>query len=204
MSNEENQNLEEDTETTLEASGTERHREPNSPETDQDMNRESGEDSLILEQQERIADLERQLDEVKDAHLRKVAELENIKKRIQRDKTQLFDTARITAIEEFLPVNDDLKRTIKALEESAESESDSVMLNGIRMIGKKFDDVLKRFQIERIDESGVPFDVDLHDALLRQKPEDDQIGSDVVLQVVESGYKMGDRTIRHAKVIVSE
>ncbi|MEX2601393.1 MAG: nucleotide exchange factor GrpE [Balneolaceae bacterium] len=202
MSNEENRNLKEETETTLEASGSEKHEESNLSDMDQEMNRESGEDSLILEQQKRIAELERQLDEMKNAHLRKVAELENIKKRIQRDKAQLFDSARIAAIEEFLPVNDDLQRTIKALEES--TESDSGMLDGIRMIGKKFDDVLKRFQVERIDEAGVPFDVDLHDALLRQKPDDDQTGSDIVLQVVENGYRMGDRTIRHAKVIVSE
>jgi molecular chaperone GrpE len=64
--------------------------------------------------------------------------------------------------------------------------------------------VLNQHGVERIDEKMVPFNVDLHDAMMRRKPEDDSIESDIVLDVIENGYRMGDRTIRHAKVIVSE
>ncbi len=64
--------------------------------------------------------------------------------------------------------------------------------------------MLKKHGVERIDQEGVPFDVDVHDAMMRKKSEDEDIESDIVLNVVENGYRIGDRTIRHAKVIVSE
>ena len=159
------------------------------------------EDDLILEQQNRIDELERELEEAKEASLRRVAEMDNLRKRLQREKQQIFEQAKITALEDFLPINDDLIRTIEALEES---DADSSMLEGIKLIANKFKNVLEKKGVERIDETGVPFDVNIHDALFRQKPEDKSVQSDIVLQVVESGYKIDDRTMRHAKVIVSE
>jgi molecular chaperone GrpE len=64
--------------------------------------------------------------------------------------------------------------------------------------------VLTKHDVERINQTGVPFDVDLHDAMMRQKAEDGSVESGTVLQVIENGYRMGDKTLRHAKVIVSE
>ena len=105
------------------------------------------------------------------------------------------------AIEAFLPVNDDLRRTLEALEQA---NADKSFVDGVRLVADKFQDVLDRYNVERIDEEGVPFDVDLHDAMLRQPANDDSIESGTVLQVLESGYRIGDKTLRHAKVIVSE
>lgn len=169
------------------------------PETEEEL------EELVLEQQKRISELENQLEETRDAQLRKVAEFDNIKKRVQRDRAQMYDAVKKEVLEAILPINDDLQRTVKALEESSEQESGTKGIeDGIRMISNKFEDVLSRYDVVRIDETGVPFDVDLHDALMRQEPEDEEIDSDIVLQVLENGYKMGDRTIRHAKVIVSK
>jgi len=158
-------------------------------------------DDLILDQQNRIDELERELQEAKEASLRRVAEMDNLRKRLHREKQQIFEEAKITALRDFFPINDDLIRTLQALEES---EADPSMLEGIKLIANKFNDVLEKKDVERIDETGVPFDVDIHDALFRKKPEDKSVESDIVLQVVENGYKIDGRTIRHAKVIVSE
>lgn len=156
---------------------------------------------LLVSREQEIEALERELDEVKDNHLRKAAELENYRKRMQRERSQVYEKAKANALDDFLEINDDLQRTLKAAEEL---DVNDTLMDGVSLVANKFKEVLGKYGVERIDEEGVPFNVDLHDAMMRQKPEDDSIGSDMVLNVVESGYRMGDRTIRHAKVIVSE
>lgn len=156
---------------------------------------------LINEQKQMIEELKDEVQSVKDTQLRKAAEMENMRKRLERDRVQTFENARRAAVESFLPVNDDLLRTLNAMEEA---NAEPTYLDGIKMVANKFDDVLQKYGVERIDEDGVPFDVDLHDAMLRQKADDDSVESGTVLQVLENGYRIGDKTIRHAKVIVSE
>jgi len=156
---------------------------------------------LLAARDEEIEQLEEELAEAKDVHLRKAAELENYRKRVRRERSQVYETAKAKAIDDFLEVNDDLRRTLQAAEDL---EVNDTFMDGVMLVANKFKEVLDKHGVERIDEEGVPFNVDLHDAMMRQKPEDDSIESDMVLNVVESGYRMGDRTIRHAKVIVSE
>lgn len=158
-------------------------------------------DELVEEQQKRINELEEEIQSVKDNHLRKAAEMENFKKRLQRERESVYQKSRENAIEAFLPVNDDLRRTLEALEQA---NADKSFVDGVRLVADKFQDVLDRYNVERIDEEGVPFDVNFHDAMLRQPAKDDSIESGTVLQVLESGYRIGDKTLRHAKVIVSE
>lgn len=146
--------------------------------------------------------LREELEHQKQQVLRKVAEFENIKKRTQRERTQLFADAKVNAIKDFLPVYDDLSRSLA--EENVPESVPASFVNGLRMVHSKFHTTMKQYGVEPIDESGVPFDVNLHDALLRQPAPDKKTGSDVVLQVLEPGYKMGEKVIRHAKVIVTE
>ena len=156
---------------------------------------------LLVARDREVQELEQELGEAKDSHLRKAAELENYRKRVQRERSQVYETAKANALEDFLEINDDLQRTLKAAEEL---DVNDTLMDGVNLVANKFKEVLNKYGVERIDKEGVPFNVDLHDAMMRQKPEDDSIGSDIVLNVVEGGYRMGDRTIRHAKVIVSE
>lgn len=156
---------------------------------------------LLQNRERQIKQLEQEVTQAKGAHLRKAAELENYRKRVQKERSQVYETAKANALEDFLSINDDLRRTLKA---SEDLEVDQTFLDGVNLVASKFEDVLKKHGVERIDENLVPFDVDLHDAMMRQKPEDDSIESDMVLDVIENGYRIGDRTIRHAKVIVSE
>lgn len=162
---------------------------------------EHSEENENSEQLDRIEELEAELAHTKDSLLRKAAELENVRKRVQRERVQLFEEAKAGALEDFMPIADDLLRTLKAAEES---EIEDSFLEGVNLVADKFKNVLEKHGVERIDETGVPFDVNLHDAMMKQPAPDKKTGSDVVLQVLESGYKIGNRTIRHAKVIVSE
>lgn len=156
---------------------------------------------LLIAREQKIEELQSELSNAKDTHLRKAAELENYRKRMQRERSQIYEKAKASALEEFLDINDDLRRSLKAAEDL---DIDSTFMDGVLLVANKFDEVLKKYGVERIDEAGVPFDVDLHDAMMRQKSEDEDVDSDIVLDVIENGYRMGDRTIRHAKVIVSE
>lgn len=156
---------------------------------------------LLVARDNKIDELEQELSEAQDARLRKTADLENYRKRVQRERSQIYERAKANALEDFLDINDDLQRTLKAAEDL---EVNDTFMDGVTLVADKFREVLEKHGVERIDEEGVPFDVDLHDAMMRQKSEDDDIDSDIVLNVVESGYRIGDRTIRHAKVIVSE
>ncbi|GAB5408406.1 MAG: hypothetical protein BalsKO_07710 [Balneolaceae bacterium] len=156
---------------------------------------EKDEKEVLIEQ------LEKELSETKDALLRKAAELENVRKRVQRERISLFEDAKIAALEDFLPITEDMKR---ALGVSEGNNIEKSFLDGVKLVANKFEEVLNKYGVEAIDETGIPFDVNLHDAMLKQPASDKKTKSDTVLQVLESGYKIGNKIIKHAKVIVSE
>ena len=169
----------------------------NEPESSSEEDQLTLEETLTL----RVRELETDVKSLQDQQLRRAAETENMRKRLQRERVQLYEKSRIDAIESFLPIYDDLIRTLASMENS---DTESPYFEGVQMVVTKFNDVLTQAGLSRIDQTGVPFNVDEHDAMLRQKAPDETIESDTVLQVLESGYRVGDRTIRHAKVIVSE
>ncbi|MBR9919171.1 nucleotide exchange factor GrpE [bacterium] len=162
---------------------------------------EVSEEEAKDEKELRIEELESELAVAKDSVLRKAAELENVRKRVQKERFQLREQVKAEALQDFLPLNDDLLRTLDASKDSAVDEN---FLAGVEMVSSKFEDILAKHGIEKIDEINVPFDVNLHDALLRQPAPDEKTPSDTVLQVLERGYRMGEKVIKHAKVIVSQ
>lgn len=174
---------------------------PQADESTEGNENENEELNIIEAQQSKILSLENEIEQIKENHLRKAAEMENMKKRLQRERQQFFQVAKERAIQDFLPVSDDLLRTLDAMKEGGAHDA---YIDGIELVASKFDEVLTKHDVERIDQTGVPFDVDLHDAMMRQKAADDSVESGTVLQVIENGYRMGDKTLRHAKVIVSE
>ena len=174
-------------------------------EQDQEINAENETTESIEElkgdKDIRIEELENELSVAKDSMLRKAAELENVRKRVQKERFQLREQVKAEALEDFLPLNDDLLRTLDA---SKETEVEENFLKGVEMVSNKFAEILTKHGIEKIDAINVPFDVNLHDALLRQPAPDEKTPSDTVLQVLERGYRMGEKVIKHAKVIVSQ
>jgi molecular chaperone GrpE len=151
--------------------------------------------------EEATARLQAEVEQLRDTLLRRTAEFDNVKKRMLRERMQLLEDARFEALKTFLPVNDDLQRTLEA---ARDTEIPASFLEGVTMVADKFASILTSNGVEAIDKTGVPFDVNLHDALMRQPASDKKTPSDTVLQILETGYKAGDKIIRHAKVIVSE
>lgn len=158
-------------------------------------------EEVAEEELDLVAQLQNDLANTKDALLRKAAELENVRKRVQKERIALFEDARIQALQDIIPIAEDMNRTLEA---SASTEIDENFLQGVQMVASKFEQLFERYGVEPINQAQVPFDVDIHDAMLRQPTEDPAIPSNTVLQVLESGYKLGNRVIKHAKVIVSE
>jgi molecular chaperone GrpE len=153
------------------------------------------------EQEQEIIRLQEELAAAKDSLLRKAAELENVRKRVQRERAALYEDAKVAALQDFLPISEDLFRVLAATEEY---EVDGNFKSGVKLVADKFEEVFSKYGVEVIDQTGIPFDVNLHDALLRQPSPDEKTESDTVLQILENGFKIGNKIIKHAKVIVSE
>ena len=158
-------------------------------------------EEVIEEELDLVDQLQHDLANTKDALLRKAAELENVRKRVQKERIGLFEDARIQALQDIIPIAEDMKRTLEA---SVSTEIDENFLQGVQMVASKFQELFERYGVVPINQAQVPFDVDVHDAMLRQPTDNPEISSNTVLQVLESGYKLGNRVIKHAKVIVSE
>jgi molecular chaperone GrpE len=154
----------------------------------------------IDEQEQEIIRLQEELETTKDSLLRKAAELENVRKRVQRERASLYEDAKIAALQEFLPISEDLFRVLAA---SEEYEVDGNFKSGIKLLVDKFEDVFNKYRVEVINQTGIPFDVNIHDALLKQPATNEDTESDTVIQILENGFKIGNKIIKHAKVIVS-
>lgn len=163
---------------------------------------ETGSDSPEIDEKElKIQTLENELNATRDQLYRRAADYENLRKRADRERVQVFQSARIDAIKQFLAINDDLTRTLQA--STSMDVQPAAFLEGVQMIASKFQQVLAAYNVTVIADVQVPFDVNFHDAMMRQ-PAPEGVGSNIVVQVVEAGYRMGESVIRHAKVIVTE
>lgn len=142
--------------------------------------------------------LEEALAKEKDKFLRLFAEFENYKKRTSRERMELFKTAGQEVMQAMLPILDDFDRAIKELSKSEDKE----MFKGVELIQIKFREALKAKGLEEIEtKEGTPFDPEVHDAIT-QIPAPDKKLKGKIIDVVEKGYKLGDRIIRHPKVVV--
>jgi len=148
--------------------------------------------------QAKISELEKQVAELKDSLLRKVAEFENYKRRNEVEQMNLLKYAAEPFIRMVLGVYDDLERSLSHIDDENNFES---MKKGLQLVFDKFNKTLDAQGIKKMESKGQPFDVELHEALM-QRPVDG-VPSHTVLEVVEPGYMYKDKVIRHAKVIVS-
>lgn len=137
--------------------------------------------------------------ELQDRLLRKVAEFDNYKRRTENEFSNLFKYAAENFIKKILPVVDDFERSLKHL---AESEDNSSVSEGIKMIYDKLVKILDDQGVKKMESVGKPFDVHFHEALMQKK--DETQPPHAVLDELETGYLYQDKVIRHAKVIVNE
>ena len=134
-----------------------------------------------------------------DEHLkdlqRLAAEFDNYRKRVVRDQELSAARAKERVVKDLLPVVDDLERALEAAEQHEEAKLEE----GVRLVQRALQDVLRRQGLEEI-ETGGRFDPHIHEALLAQ-PSDQEEGS--VIQVAQKGYRLGDLVLRPARVVVS-
>lgn len=141
---------------------------------------------------------EQEIEKLRDENLRLVAELRNVTQRAQREKQEALRYAEADFARELLIVLDDLERT----QESARTASKvQAVADGVRIVYEHFLKVLRGKQIEPIEALGKPFDPHWHEAMMQQPSDEHPAGT--VMQEVARGYKMRDRVIRPAKVVVS-
>ena len=155
-------------------------------------------DQLQIAEQ-KIAELEAQINEWQDKFLRKAAEFENYKRRSEIDQINLINYAAESMIVKLLPVVDDFERSLSHINDL---NNNSAVVEGIKLVYEKLMKVLNEQGVKKMQVKGEPFNVDFHDALMQRK--DDSVPPHTVLEEVESGYLYRDKVIRHAKVIVSE
>jgi molecular chaperone GrpE len=141
------------------------------------------------------AAIERERDEYLDALQRLKAEFDNFRKRNARDQERLAGRATERLVQELLPVLDDLERALQA----AESHQEAQLEDGVRLVHRALADLLRRQGLEEIETDG-RFDPHVHEALLSQ-PSDREEGA--VLEVAQKGYRLGERVLRPARVVVA-
>ena len=136
-----------------------------------------------------------QCDEYLDLAQRKQAEFANYRRRTEGIRQEAYDDGRRDAIEKLLPVVDNLERAL-----SAAGEEESALRDGVDMVLRQTRDALSKMGVEEIDPLGQPFDAELHNAVMQGTAEEGEPGT--VCMVLQKGYKLGSRVIRHAMVKV--
>ena len=152
------------------------------------------------EEKKTEATLEQQIEELQDKYLRQVAEFENYRKRVIKEKSDLILNGGEKVLIEILPVIDDIERAKENINKANDLES---IKEGIELIYNKFTSYLKSQGVLPIEAVGQPFNTEFHDAIaMIPSPTDDMKGK--VIDCIQTGYKLHDKVIRHSKVAVAE
>ncbi|UMB61270.1 nucleotide exchange factor GrpE [Lutibacter sp. A80] len=157
--------------------------------TQQETNEISAEEQLKLD-----------VAEEKDKFLRLFAEFENYKKRTSKERVELFKTANEDLMTVLLPILDDFDRGLNEIKKA----KDKALLKGMELIKDKFYNTLTKKGLTHIKvEQGDIFDVELHEAITQiPAPSEDLKGK--IIDIVEQGYKLGDKIIRYPKVVIGQ
>lgn len=150
------------------------------------------------EEQDALAEAQKQIDELKDKYLRAIAEFDNYKKRVIKEKAELIRNGGEKAVTAILPVLDDLERAL-----SDKSEDPKAIKDGFLLIFNKFLKSLETLGVKKIETQDKDFDTDYHEAVaMVPGMGDDKKGK--VVDCLQTGYSMNDKVIRHAKVAVGQ
>ena len=159
---------------------------------------EGTEEQVKEEEVSKEQKFEEDLAKEKDRYLRLFAEFENYKKRTSKERIDLFKTANSELMTSILPLLDDFDR---GMVEIGKSE-DTALVEGVKLIHNKLKDILGSKNLEEVSvKSGDEFDSEIHDAITQiPAPSEDLKGK--IIDIVEKGYKLGDKIIRHPKVVL--
>ncbi|MBA3828393.1 MAG: nucleotide exchange factor GrpE [Taibaiella sp.] len=161
-----------------------------------------GENEAIQEDsnEQETEKLKVELKEANDKYLRLVAEFDNFRKRNARERMELMQTAGLEVIKAMLPVLDDSERAAKQLEKA---DDIAAIKEGVSLVFSKLKTTMQQKGLRAMESINEPFDADLHEAITEiPAPNEDMVGK--VIDVVDPGYYLNDKLIRHAKVVVGK
>jgi len=172
----------------------------NSQDTQAQENQEQAQETVEMPQLSREEELEVQLKEKNDAHLRLFAEFDNYKKRVAKERVELFKTAGQDLMKDLIPVLDDLGRAQQNMNDASDVEA---VKDGVDLIINKLYTTLSNKGLKAMETKGQPFDPELHEAITEvPAPSEDQKG--LVIDEVEKGYTLNEKIIRFPKVVVGK
>ncbi len=148
---------------------------------------------------EQLGQLKMELEKYKDIALRSVADLDNYRKRMAREKDDAIRYANANFLERLIPILDNFDLGLQAAKAGG---SQSVVIDGMTMVFKQLQEFLASCGVETIDATGEHFDPNLHEAIAQE--ENAEVEEGVVIRQLRKGYKLKDRLIRPANVVVSK
>jgi molecular chaperone GrpE len=157
--------------------------------------------SITPEQFEELKALAAKADENWERLVRTTADFDNFKKRVAREKTEAIQFANSSLLQKLLPVMDSFEMALSALQATKDEKSSSLQA-GIMMVQSQLKNILAESGMEEIDATGKPFDPTQHEAVSQQETADVPEGQ--VVQQVRKGYKLRERLLRPASVIVAK
>ncbi len=153
-----------------------------------------------VEELSEVEQLKSDLEKEKDKFLRLFAEFENYKRRTSKERIELFKTANQDVMTAMLPILDDFDRAITEIKKA----KDKNLIKGVELIHNKFQETLKNKGLEAMNvKHGDSFDADVHEAITQIPASSEKLKGKIV-DVVERGYKLGDRIIRFPKVVTGK
>ena len=198
--NQENLNEEEMlNEETVQQENTKSDASENQEETASEGTEKKQEEDDSLEAQ--LAKAQAQVEEYKDKYLRQLAEFDNYRRRVIKEKADLIKNGGEKVISAILPILDDFDRANETLGKMGEGAS--AEKKGVELIIEKFVKILKQQGLEKMDVVGKPFDVDFHEAVAMVPGQPDELKGKVI-DCVLAGYMLNEKVIRHAKVAIAQ
>ena len=173
----------------------EQAQQPEQPETQQEQPNGGEAEVNVKALQAELEKAKAQSDEYLDLAQRKQAEFANYRRRTEGIRAEAFDDGRREAISQLLPIVDNLERAL-----AAAGEEENALKSGGEMVLRQTRDALTKMGVEEIDPQGQPFDAELMNAVMQGTAEEGEPGT--VCMVLQKGYKLGERVIRHAMVKV--
>ena len=167
------------------------------PQAEEPKKKQKKEDRKSEELRKQVADLTDKLAAEKDSYVRLMAEFETFRRRSAEDRLNLIASASAKTIEGLLPVLDDCERAMQMLEKS----SDEAAKEGTALIYNKLMDYLKTQGLARIEARGEVFNTDFHEAVTQFPAPSEELKGKVI-DVVQTGYTLGGKVLRYAKVVV--
>ena len=149
--------------------------------------------------EQNIEALEARIAELEDKNLRMMAEFDNYRRRTNKEKLELMATAGERIFKEMLPLVDDFERAVEAMEKT---DDINAVREGIKLIQQKFLSFLDKQDVHPIETEGMDFNTDEHEAVTTFAAGEEQKGK--VIDCTQKGYKLGEKVIRFAKVVVGE